>query len=670
MPVPAVAKALGAVASLLSPSEGGGRAAALAGAVAAVAALPIVAGFALLSAPFGLWDIATDAASGRYAEAAGGSVLLGDEDGDIDAERVRLYVREQKRLDRWARERWSDEGGASVYELPSWQWLWALDSAMSGNDPGLVEANAERYEALHERALRAVRQTRVDLVPRESAEEPADAEALGASFDEDAGVWRWTEEATTSYWRVSCRTFADMFASSGSAGLGSLAQEFKYYAAHESADYGGGWGDNGNALGYYQFDRRYGLDGFIAFCLAEAPGTFGMLEPWAAGGIAQGDAALEAAWRRAYDADPALFAELQDRFEYESYYVPGERMLADMGFASLSGRRDCVKGLVCGMVNLNGLGGARRYFEAAALSDSMSDEEVARALCGAIIASPPSNAPQAYANRYAAELAEVLDWLSRPPEAPPGGSAQAGSWADALFTAAEKEELAGAYQRALRSIKVDPSGRVTFSEGEFFELVAGGAPAFQGEWVYYNQGDPQWQSPDHLVGGGTVGSSGCATTCLAMVWATYSGDRSIDPLTVLSMGRERGVLDGANLIYPAMVPAASEEFGLTGYHAQSAGEEDWEAAARAIGKGGCVIANIASSGPSEGYAFATSGHFVVWAGLSEDGRTAYLADPGSRAATWAEIEDSGEAKLDIPLDLLKSLVAKAPYPQLVVLEPL
>ena len=669
MPVPAIAKALGAVASLLSPSDGGGRAAVLAGAAAA-AALPIVAGFALLSAPFGLWDIATDAASGRYAEAAEGSVLLGDENGDIDAERVRLYVREQERLARWARERWPDENGSSVYELPSWQWLWALDSAMSGNDPDLVESSAERYEALHERALRAVRQTRVDLVPRESAEEPADAEALGASFDEDAGVWRWTEEVTTSYWRVSCRTFADMFASSGSAGLGALTQEFKYYAAHESADYGGSWGDNGNALGYYQFDRRYGLDGFIAYCLAEAPGAFAMLEPWASGGIAQGDAALEAAWMRAYEANPALFAELQDRFEYESYYAPGEQMLAEMGFSSLPGRRDCIKGLVCGMVNLNGLGGARRYFEAAALLDSMSDEEVARALCGAVIASPPSNAPQAYANRYAAELEEVLDWLSRPQETRPGDSGSAAPWFDALFTAAEKEELASAHLRAMRAIRVDEAGLITFSESDFFELMAGGGASFDGEWVYYNQGDPQWQSPDHLVGGGTVGSSGCATTCLAMVWATYSGDRSIDPLTVLPMGRERGVLDGANLIYPAMIPAASEEFGLKGYHAQHATEGDWEAAARAIGNGGCVIANIASSGPSEGYAFATSGHFVVWAGLSEDGRTAYLADPGSRAATWDAIEDSGEAKLDIPLELLKSLVAKAPYPQLVVLEPL
>lgn len=669
MGVPAVAKALGALSSLLSPSAEGGRAGGLAALAAGAAALPVLAGFALLSAPIGLWDVATDAAGGRFADAGGGSVLLGVRGGGIEADRVRHYSEEQERLERWARGRWPDEGGSSVYELPSWQWLWALDSAMSGNDFGLVESNRARYEAVHERALKAVRQTRVDLVPRESSDEPDGAEGLGASFDEEAGVWRWTEEVASTYWRVSCRTFADMFASSGGAVLGSLSQEFKYYAAHESADYGGGWGDGGNALGYYQFDRRYGLDGFIAFCLSEAPGAFPMLEPWSAGPIAQGDPALERSWIAAYAADPALFAELQDRYEYDSYYLPGERLLGEMGFASLPSRRDCVKGLVCGLVNLNGPGGARRYFEAAALDDSMSDEEVARALCGAMIANPPGNAPQAYASRYAAELEEVLDWLSRPPEGAPGEPGSE-AWADPLFTASEKQELAGSYLRALRSVEVDAAGRIAFSERAFYELVSGGPPAFQGEWVYYNQGDPQWQSPDYLVGGGTIGSSGCGTTCLAMVWATYSGDRSIDPLTVLSMGRERGVLDSANLLYPSQIPGASEEFGLRGYHAQYAQEGDWEAAADAIGRGGCAIANIASSGPSEGYAFATSGHFVVWAGLSEDGRTAYLADPGSRSATWSEIEDAGEAKLDIPLELLKSLVAKAPYPQLVILEPM
>lgn len=669
MGTPAIAKAVGALASLLSPPGGEDRAGCLPAAVVGAAALLVLAGFALVSAPFGLWDVAVDASGGRYAEAGGGLVLLGREDGGIEADRVRHYVAEQRRLDRWARERWSDDDGASVYELPSWQWLWALDSAMSGNDFGLVESNGERYEGVHERALKAARMTRVDLVPRESMEEPAGAEALGASFDEGAGVWRWTEEVTTSYWRISYRTFADVLASSGAAGLGSLSQEFKYYAAHESADYGGGWGDGGNALGYYQFDRRYGLGDFLALCVAEESRAFSMLASWAGGAIAQGDPALEAAWKQAYSADPALFAELQDRFEYESYYEPGERMLADMGFSSLSSRRDCVKGLVCGLVNLNGIGGARRYFEAAALDDAMSDEDVARALCGAVIASPPSNAPQAYANRYAAELEEVLDWLSRPPET---GSSEpdAAPWADALFSVSEKEELASSYMRALRSVKVDQGGRITFSEKDFYEIVSGGASSFDGEWVYYNQGDAQWQSPDHLVGGGTIGSSGCGTTCLAMVWATYSGDRSIDPLTVLAMGRDRGVLDASNLLYPSAIPVASEEFGLTGYHAQHAGEADWEAAERAIGKGGCVIANIASSGPPDGYAFATAGHFVVWAGLSEDGATAYLADPGSRAATWEKIEDAGELKLDISLDLLKSLVAKAPYPQLVILEPL
>lgn len=211
----------------------------------------------------------------------------------------------------------------------------------------------------------------------------------------------------------------------------SLSSEMRYFAENESGsnyDQGFSYGDGYNAMGFYQFDRRYSLLDFIEACYSYDPSTYSMF----AAVIERGDELqsgaiydsstkqlteigqlAEDAWHAAYAADPAEFSALQDNFAYQEYYLTVERILRNNFGVDISGRADCVKGLAWGLCNLFGSGGCQRFFKLANLSDDMTDREFVNALCDAVVENVGGYTyGESYRARYERERATCLSYIS------------------------------------------------------------------------------------------------------------------------------------------------------------------------------------------------------------------------------------------------------------------
>lgn len=236
--------------------------------------------------------------------------------------------------------------------------------------------------------------------------------------------------------------------SSRGTSLVDVTEEMRYFTLYESGknyDQGFSYGDGYNALGYYQFDRRYSLVSFMQFCYDYDPATFSMFKAVLdrAGELSDRNVPMhdgtrltevgqlaENAWHAAYKADPETFAAIQDTFAYNSYYAVTERWLASQGI-DMSGRADCVKGLVWSLTNLFGTGGVRKYLTAAELDDSMTDREFVNAIVDSLpssLAAYNSNTQyhKSWINRYEKERASCLAYIAED-EAAAGESAPGGS---------------------------------------------------------------------------------------------------------------------------------------------------------------------------------------------------------------------------------------------------
>lgn len=233
---------------------------------------------------------------------------------------------------------------------------------------------------------------------------------------------------------AAARTVASSRASSLSPV--DVSAEMKYFTKYEShANYrqGFGYGDGYNALGYYQFDRRYSLISFLTAVYNYNPSKYSMFKDVLArrsevssssvsmydtktGKLTELGQLVQDAWYAAYDADPAEFSALQDSYAYNSYYVPTENWLKSQGI-DISGRADCVKGMVWGLSNMWGTGGVRNVLLGANLSNDMTDREFVTALSQQITdhIEKYSSQTEYYAgwkNRYRSELADCLAYIA------------------------------------------------------------------------------------------------------------------------------------------------------------------------------------------------------------------------------------------------------------------
>lgn len=216
----------------------------------------------------------------------------------------------------------------------------------------------------------------------------------------------------------------------------NVTPETKYftkYESHHNYNQGFSYGDGYNALGYYQFDRRWSLIPFMRQAYNYNPEKYSMLkdaidrgsEISNAGNAMSENGQLtelgriaQEAFQGAYNTDPAEFSALQDAYAYNSYYAVTESWLKSVLGIDISGRADCVKGMVWSITNMCGTGGCRDFFRWANLSNSMTDREFVTALSGSVVdnvARKYSSQPQyheGWKNRYRNELKDCLVYIA------------------------------------------------------------------------------------------------------------------------------------------------------------------------------------------------------------------------------------------------------------------
>ena len=255
-----------------------------------------------------------------------------------------------------------------------------------------------------------------------AAEEPTPGVASDAT-DIDKGLY-------------TQQSFSGVLRSVQGVSFVNVTPEMKYftkYESHGNYNQGFSYGDGYNALGYYQFDRRWSLIPFMKQVYNYDSAKYGMLKDaidrgseisnasnamYENGQLTELGRIAQEAFQGAYNTDPAEFSALQDAYAYNSYYAVTEAWLKSGLGIDISGRADCVKGMVWSITNMCGTGGCRDFFRWANLSNDMSDREFVTALSNSVVnnvATKFSSQPQyheGWKNRYKNELKDCLVFIA------------------------------------------------------------------------------------------------------------------------------------------------------------------------------------------------------------------------------------------------------------------
>lgn len=216
----------------------------------------------------------------------------------------------------------------------------------------------------------------------------------------------------------------------------NVTPEMKYftkYESHGNYNQGFSYGDGYNALGYYQFDRRWSLIPFMKQAYNYDPAKYSMLKDaidrgseisnannpmYANGQLTELGRIAQDAFLGAYNTDPAEFSALQDAYAYNSYYAVTESWLKSALGIDITGRADCVKGMVWSITNMCGTYGCQDFFRWANLSNDMTDREFVTALSNSVVnnvATKYASQPQyheGWKNRYRNELKDCLVYIA------------------------------------------------------------------------------------------------------------------------------------------------------------------------------------------------------------------------------------------------------------------
>lgn len=255
-----------------------------------------------------------------------------------------------------------------------------------------------------------------------AAEEPTPGVASDAT-DIDKGLY-------------TQQSFSGVLRSVQGVSFVNVTPEMKYftkYESHGNYNQGFSYGDGYNALGYYQFDRRWSLIPFMKQAYNYNPEKYSMLKDaidrggeissasnamYENGQLTELGRIAQEAFQGAYNTDPAEFSALQDAYAYNSYYAVTEAWLKSGLGIDISGRADCVKGMVWSITNMCGTGGCRDFFRWANLSNDMSDREFVTAFSNSVVnnvATKYASQPQyheGWKNRYRNELKDCLVYIA------------------------------------------------------------------------------------------------------------------------------------------------------------------------------------------------------------------------------------------------------------------
>lgn len=187
-----------------------------------------------------------------------------------------------------------------------------------------------------------------------------------------------------------------------------------FFTLYESGldGYGQVGGDNGNACGKYQFDRRFSLIPLVKYCYEADPVVFAPFAKYAKWSNTQtywdklkGNTKFYAAWTSIYEAYPYVFKNYQDAFALKEYYTPVERQLKNWGI-DLSDRPYVIRGAVFSYSIQHGQSAAAYAVKNAGIKNSTSDEKFIRKLYEYRIKTFP-----AYVSRYSTEMRDALKRL-------------------------------------------------------------------------------------------------------------------------------------------------------------------------------------------------------------------------------------------------------------------
>lgn len=255
-----------------------------------------------------------------------------------------------------------------------------------------------------------------------AAEEPTPGVASDAT-DIDKGLY-------------TQQSFSGVLRSVQGVSFVNVTPEMKYftkYESHGNYNQGFSYGDGYNALGYYQFDRRWSLIPFMKQVYNYDSAKYSMLKDaidrgseisntsnamYENGQLTELGCIAQEAFQGAYNTDPVEFSALQDAYAYNSYYAVTEAWLKSGLGIDISGRADCVKGMVWSITNMCGTGGCRDFFRWANLSNDMSDREFVTALSNSVVnnvATKYASQPQyheGWKNRYRNELKDCLAYIA------------------------------------------------------------------------------------------------------------------------------------------------------------------------------------------------------------------------------------------------------------------
>lgn len=147
----------------------------------------------------------------------------------------------------------------------------------------------------------------------------------------------------------------------------------------------------------------------------------------------------------------------------------------------------------------------------------------------------------------------------------------------------------------------------------------------QGTIPLFLQWDERWGYETY--GSDMMAITGCGPTCLSMVLCGLSGDARWDPLTLARYAEREGYyVKGAGTAWDLMKTGA-EDLGLTCRDIIFDTDHilDWLAGGNPI---------ICAMRPGD---FTTTGHFIVLAGVDEDGKVEVCDpnSPGNSERTWA-----------------------------------
>lgn len=229
----------------------------------------------------------------------------------------------------------------------------------------------------------------------------------------------------------------------------NLSSDVTYFGAYEGGSYAQtlSSGDGFHAVGYYQFDNRYGLLDFIRAVYAYDPSKYSMFEQFnyiadstfkADNAMRQNDqftalgVALNSSWKAAYAADAEEFSRLQDGWEYIKYIELALDYLDSRGIDIYS-RADAVQGLCASLCNLfgpsgwhkfvggysdgydwNGFYNSWKYWDGCGLNNDMTDAEFVSTLCDYVVENVgvfykgQPQYHQGWQNRYKREKAQCL----------------------------------------------------------------------------------------------------------------------------------------------------------------------------------------------------------------------------------------------------------------------